>query len=279
MKYYLDTVAARRMVKYFDREIIKDNCFVSIQVISELLTDLTDEEFPYKKNTLKKIFENNIFIDWEPPHKKQYESFGFFKLNYNLKKENVLVFYDIIKNSNDLSDFYNNIKGYREEYDKLQNYDKAFESYFRREMSLKIKYFSDEFTYGQATNISESMIQYVKNTNEGLKNFLIAMCIKVAEDLCAGEMNKFEKRTLEEIVNSYNGKSDVFLIISGIYVLTKVPRKELIARNDFNDLYHLMYVDNNKIIISDDNIFGKYMKDIFPKKIISCQEFIDSMKL
>ena len=274
MKYYLDTVSARKMSKYFDKKFIKENCFVSIQVLSELLTDLDEKNFPIKKNTLNKIIENNIFIDWEPPHKKQYESFGFYNITYNLKKDDVLLFYDNIKNANDLNEFYKNIEKHNEEYDKLKNYDKAFENYFRKEMSLKIQDFSNEFTYGQATNISENVIEYVKKTDVGLENFRIAMCMKMAEDLCNGEMNKYEQRTLEAIVSSYNGQIDVFLIISGIYALTKVPRKEQIARNDFNDLYHLIYVDSEKIIISDDGIFTKYMKDIFPRKNISCKEYI-----
>jgi hypothetical protein len=279
MKYYLDTVSARRMAKYFDRKYIKDNCFVSIQVISELLTDLNDKNFLIKKNTLNKIFANNIYIDWEPPHKKQYESFGFFNLNYNLKKDSVLLFYDKIRNATDFNDFCNSIAGHKEEYEKLQKYDKAFESYFRTEMNEKINNFSKEFTYGQATSISENVIQYIKKTDEGLINFLTVMCIKVAEDLCAGEMNKYKKRTVEEIVKSYNWQIDIFLIISGIYALTKVPRKEQNARNDFNDLYHLMYIDSDKVIISDDDIFNKYMKDIFPEKIISCQDFLGPLRL
>ena len=102
------------------------------------------------------------------------------------------------------------------------------------------------------------------------------MCIKMAEDLYDSKLNDDKKRTVEEIANSYNGKIDVFLIVSGIYALTKVSRKQQLSRNDFNDLYHLMYIDDDTLI-SDDNIFNNYMAEVFPDKIITCEEFIAKM--
>ena len=278
MKYYFDTVAARKMTKYLDRRYIKENCFTSIHVICELLTDLDDRNFFIKKNTLNKLFENDIFIDWDQPHKKHFESFGFFNVKYNIRKDNVSFFYEKIKVANGLNDFHNIIADFKEEYGVIQNYDKAFDSYFRKEMALRISDFKNIFSYAQATDFCDKIIESIKNTEEGYLNFLAAMYVKMAEDLYDSELNKYEKRAIDKIIESYNGQIDVFLIVSGIYSLTKVPRKEEISRNDFNDLYHLMYIDNN-ILVSDDNIFNKYLKGIFPEKIVSCNNFIDKAGL
>jgi len=273
MKYYLDTVTTRRLAKYFDRMFIRENCFVSIHVISELLTDLNKDNFFIKKNTLNKIFENNIIIDWDQPHKKQYESFGFFNLIYKLNKDNVLFFYEKIKKADSLDDFYNSIDKYIDEYNKIQNYDDSFESYFRGEMDAKIDDLKKAFPYSQAISICDQMILYIKSSEEGFVNFLAVMYVKMAEDLYNSEMNKYQKRTIEEIIKSYNGQIDIFLAVSGIYVLNKVPRKQQIAKNDFNDMYHLVYVNDN-VIVSDDTLFEKYMKEIFPDRIISCDNFM-----
>jgi hypothetical protein len=275
MKYYLDTVSLRKMAKYLTRKDIKNDCFTSIHAICELLTDLNCEKtFLYKKNALRKIFANDIFIDWEQPHKKHFESFGFFNIQYKIRKDNVLFFCEKIISAINLTDFYNSIVNEKEEYDVIQRYDRAFESYFRKEMEIKINDFKNVYSsYKQATSICDQIIWSLKNTEEGFINFHIAMCIKMAEDLYYGEMNIYEKRTVEEIAKSYNGQIDVFLIVSGIYALTKIPRKEQLSRNDFNDLYHLIYVEDSTMI-SDDVIFNKYMNEVYPDKIISCENFM-----
>jgi hypothetical protein len=246
-------------------------------VLCELLTDLNGKNFLIKKNALNRIFENNIIIDWEQPHKKHFESFYFFNVKYNLRKDNILLIYDTMKNSNDLNDFENKIIGLREEYEIIQKYDKAFDSYFRKEMDIKNTDFRKVFSYSEGIDICNRLIEYLKSTEEGFQNFRIAMCTKMAEDLYDSPLNMYKKRTVKEIANSYNSNIDVFLIISGIYALTKVSRNEQISRNDFNDLYHLMYI-NDAIIVSDDNIFSKYMKDIYPDKIISCNDLKKCIK-
>jgi len=260
------------MSKHLDNDFIKVNCFTSIQVLSELLTDLNEANFSIKKNALNKIFESGIFIDWEPPHQKQYESFGFFNAKYNLRKDDILLFYSIIKKSTCLSDFNNAIQVYANEYKMLTDYDKAFETYFRNEMGERIKDFRSVFSYQQGVNVCDNIIDYLKTHDDGFTNFHTAVCYKMVEDLYHSDFNKKDKRTIDEIAKSYNYHITVFLVISGAYSLTKVSRNEQISRNDYNDLYHLMYV-NDSIIVSDDNIFSNYMGEIFPDNIISTVEF------
>ena len=275
MKFYIDTVTVRRFAKFFNNSFFIDNCFVSIHVICELLTDLNEENFFIKRNAINKIFENNIFIDWEQPHKKHFESFGFLNVKYNLLKDNVSLFCEIINKSNDFLDFNKNIISYKEKYEIITNYDKAFDSYFKKEINLKINDYSSVYSHKEGTDICDKIIEELKTTELGFYHFYIAMCIKMAEDLYHSPVNMYLKRTVEDIVNSYNGNIDYFLIVSGIYSITKVSRKEQISRNDFNDLYHLMYLKNNYIIITDDVLFNKYMGETFPDNIISCNEFYD----
>ena len=272
MRYYLETNSIRKLSKYLDNAFIKKNCFTSIQVFSELLTDINEANFYIKKNVLNKIFESGISIDWIPPHQKQYESFGFFNVKYNLNKDIILLFYDIIKNSACLSDFNNGIQNYANEYKKLKDYDKAFETYFKKEMSDKIKDFRSVFSFQEGITVCDDIIEYLNTKKEGIIYFILAMCLVMAEDLYYSDLNKFEKRTIKEIAGSFNGDIIIFLIISGVYCIKKVPRNEQISRNDFNDLYHLVYA-NNSIVVSDDNIFSKYMSEIFPDSIISTVEF------
>jgi hypothetical protein len=277
MKYYLETVSVRKMVNSLDKDFIKNNCFTSIQVLSELLTDLNERNFLIKKNALNKIFNNKIFLDWEQPHKKHFESFGFFNVNYNLKKENILLIYDIIDNSISFKEFSNNIIKNKREYEVIKKYDNAFNDYFKKEIDLKNKEFRGVLSYKEGKDICDTIIEQIKINDDAFKNFHIAMCIKMAEDLFSSPLNKYNKRSVEEIIKSYNGNIDIFLIISGIYSITKVSRNEQISRNDFNDLYHLMYIKDD-IIVSDDNIFSKYMNEICPDNIISCNELSTLIK-
>jgi hypothetical protein len=278
MDYYIETVSIRRLAKHLDNTFIKNNCFTSIQVLCELLTDLDDNNFEIKKNALKKIFQSGIFIDWDQPHKKHFESFGFFNAKYNVNRDRILFFFKIIEQSSCFSDFQNSVKNHLDEYSILEKYDRAFVTYFRKEMSDKTKDFRSEFGYQNGIQICDNIIDYLKTNGEGFLNFHIAMSMKMAEDLHTSEINKYEKRTKEEILASYNGNIDKFLIISGIYVLTKVPRNEQISRNDFNDLYHLMYI-NDGIIVSDDNIYQKYMSEIYPDSIITTAHLLKNAGL
>ena len=137
----MDTVFLRKMAKYLDEKYIKENCFTSIHAICELLTDIKDDKtFFRKKNALSKIFEAGICIDWEQPHKKHFESFGFFNAIYNIRKDNVSFFCKKMIDAIDLTDFQNIIAN-NKDYDIIQRYDKAFETYFRGEMEVKINDF------------------------------------------------------------------------------------------------------------------------------------------
>ncbi|GHV35463.1 hypothetical protein AGMMS4952_27730 [Spirochaetia bacterium] len=45
------------------------------------------------------------------------------------------------------------------------------------------------------------------------------------------------------------------------------------ARNDFNDIHHLLYIMDDNIIVTDDGMFNTYLSDFYPKNIISSNDF------
>ena len=273
MNYYMETNSAIKLAKYLTNNFIKNNCFTSIQVLCELLTDLNEDVFYLKKNALIKIFESEIFINWEPSHKIEHESFGFFSAKYNINKDLILFFYRIIKNSVCLLDFQNAILNYANEYKMLVDYDKAFETYIKKEMVATKNGFRNEYSYQQGVNECDNIIAALKSGAEGYWLVRNSMLRVKAEQFYSSELNINNGRSIDEILDSYNDYIDIFVVILGLYSLTKVSRNDEPSRNDLNDIYHLVYV-NNGTIISDDKIYNKYMIDLFPENIISTLEFM-----
>jgi len=269
----METNSVIKLTKYLTNNFIKNNCFTSIQVLCELLTDLNEDVFSLKKNALIKIFESEIYINWELSHKIEHESFGFFDGKYNINKDLVLFFYRIIKNCTCLLDFQNTILNYANEYKILLDYNKAFETYIKKEMVTTKNNFRKEYSYLQGVNECDNIITALKSGTAGYCFIRNSMCIVKAEQFYFSPLNINNKRSKNEILNSYNGNIDIFVVILGLYSITKISRNEKPSRNDLNDIYHLVYL-NNGTIISNDKIFNKYMIDIFPKNIISTFEFM-----
>lgn len=276
MDFYIETNSAIKLSNRRNNFFIKDNCFTSILTLCELLTGLDEEVFCLKKKALNFIFDSGVFIDWEMPHKKQHESFGFFNEKYGLTKDSILLFSDIMKKSASFSAFQNAILNYDKEYIILENYDNAFDSYIRKGIDENINAFSSVFSRQQGINECDNIIAMLKAGGESFITVRNAMHIVMAEHLFSSELNRDIKRPLEEIVNFYKGNIDIFVIILGVYSLYKVSRKEAPARNDYIDIFHLVYLVDSTII-SDDTIYKKYMTDIFPNNIISTFEFVQKL--
>ena len=277
MVYYIETNSAIKLSNYNNNSFIKNNCFTSILTLNELLTDLDEDVFYLKKKALNFIFESGLFIDWEPPHKKQHESFGFFNGGYNLTKGIILLFSDIMKKSASYSDFQNAIVDYVKEYNVLENYDNAFEPYIRKGIDENKNAFSSVYSYPQGLVECNNIIAMLKAGKESFIHVRDSMCKVMAEQFFSSILNRDGKRPLEEIVSFYKGNIDIFVIILGVYSIYKVSRKEEPARNDLIDIFHLVYLCNGTII-SDDTLYKKYMADIFPYNIISTFEFVKKIE-
>jgi hypothetical protein len=85
----------------------------------------------------------------------------------------------------------------------------------------------------------------------------------------------FESRTLKEIISSYDGSINIYLFISSYYVDQKVSSKNSPAKNDYLDLFHLIYLKNAvDKIVSDDKMLHQFMKKLFPNNIIETNNYI-----
>ena len=69
--------------------------------------------------------------------------------------------------------------------------------------------------------------------------------------------------SVEELLSMYNGKIDIFLFATAFFAFIKAPYNQKISKNDYNDIFHLSYITENNLIISDDRIFIKLLDEFF----------------
>lgn len=95
---------------------------------------------------------------------------------------------------------------------------------------------------------------------------------KMAEDIAASQFN-CERLLPCQLLASYGNTLDIFLGVLFLYSFRKVSSREKTKRNDFADLYHLVYLRNGDIIVSDDNLLGKALGSYLPRSICTCSDF------
>lgn len=71
-----------------------------------------------------------------------------------------------------------------------------------------------------------------------------------------------DTRSIDQIISSYIGNIDLYLLAAGLYVSDKVINNKFTARNDYFDLNHLLYIDKDDTIVTNDKlIHGLFEKN------------------
>lgn len=286
-RYYLETNAIRKLAGKLSHPWIIANCFTSIHTICELLTDLSEENYPLKRNAITQIINSGIYIDWELPQKIQFESYGVFGIQYQFDKNIVESLMKEITNSENMAEYMDNIEkmSLMQVYRKIQKNDEGYYTYFDAEMKRKTAEFRTAIPAfnerkGLVEGITEPLMLYSNSFNpvfvEALKP---AVQIKMGEDIYNSELNHGQLPELDEFIKGYSRRIDIFFIVSGYYTMKKNAVSDSIAINDFNDLYHLMYISNDDIIVSNDHLFSDTMKKLLPNNVMTSEELISNFSL
>jgi hypothetical protein len=239
-----------------------------------------EKEFIIKRNILTSIFNSGIHINWNLPQIIQLESYGLKNIQTKFGRSDILELFEILKCSTSLTNFYEKIKfnEFEIKYKNICEYDSYYQSHFQKEISLKIRQFRNVFpVFSEGNNIITKIMDLIKKNVNWLGYFIIAICIKIAENISNDPIN-ISHKTIEELISDYNGNIDIFLFSIAFYSFLKVPKNEQISRNDFNDIFHLSYIKSNQIIVSNDRIFDRLLGELFPKNIIKYEDFISLIK-
>ncbi|UMQ41572.1 hypothetical protein MKS83_19570 [Chryseobacterium sp. Y16C] len=271
MKYYLDTVAVRRLSKELPK--LKDNSYTSALVILELISGINEREFKIRKQVIKNLLECGFPIIWKLPETMKAEAFpiieikekrtlGLLKICYELlRSENLETL--ILKTENEVY----NIDFFKE-WDSTHSFE-FVNATSKGNEELKKIYYDERLNNGEAfENYAKQFVKSLASDSE-LNNYITVK--GMASNYAAQASMNGEKVSEEEIHNSYNHSIDIFLEYFSLFSAKKSGELGTPAKNDYVDLNHLLYLrDNlNFFIVTDD----KMILNIITKQSMTIQKF------
>ncbi len=252
--YYLDTNAVQSLGPKL--ESLPSACaFTSIWTQMELVSAIEDERsFRRKRAALKHLQESSLFIDQTLSGFKLYMAFGA-----------------IDRTDYTFDDFSNRILPlvmHAKDYDDLMkqiNDLKLIELFG----SLKVL---DELSSGSEYFLKQNkwpIIDYDNKWN-GDKDDLLNESI----DYFAGSLERRSGIPKEKLLSQYDHSIDHFLLIDYYYVEQKKHSHDKPARNDMNDLHHLLYLKEGVKLVTDDKGFQKYVNKMVDDLAIGTEQFL-----
>jgi sulfur relay (sulfurtransferase) DsrF/TusC family protein len=103
------------------------------------------------------------------------------------------------------------------------------------------------------------------------KLFIFDMSRKIYS---SNETNK----KLFEVYNNFNHDTAIFIVYSGFFSYKKVSQNNEIGINDLTDMYHLLYLKNDQIIVTDDNNLRNTMKIVYPCNVVNKEQLLERLK-
>jgi hypothetical protein len=277
-RYYLETNALLKISKHLDSDWARENTFTSMHSVAELLTDLNDNVFGSKQAAVRRILEFNIDIDWRQPQRILLDAFGM-QATYKISPTDVLEIMKELINAPSYEFFFSKMET-QDIYQFLQAYDAGYNSYFPGEIEEKRQEFRQEYSFGEGNVHFSSYLLYLDSRSEDFsprfrEEFISAAALKVAEDISNSNLNNYRKDSAMLTFRAYNGSIDLFLLVSSIYSFEKVASNGQVARNDFSDVHHLCYIDDDVAIISDDNMLKTSMDRYDTEKCMNTASFME----
>lgn len=255
--YYLDTNAVQSLGPKL--ESLPSACaFTSIWTQMELVSAIEDEgSFRRKRAALKHLQESGLFIDQTLSGYKLYMAFGTIER----KKYTV----------GDFSDCILPLVMHAQNYDDLM---KQLDDLNLIEMFGTLKVI-DELSSGMDYSLKQNkwpIIDYDNKWNGDKKDLL-----NESIDYFAGRLQERSGIPKEILLLQYDHSIDYYMLIDYYYVEQKKQSHDVPGRNDMNDLYHLLYLKEGDILVTDDKGFQKYVNKMVDGLAISTEKFLNEI--
>lgn len=269
MRYYLDTVAIRKLSK--DLNDLKESCYTSALCIFELISGINQKEFSARKKAMENLFASEIAIIWELPEAMKTYAFPIVEIiehrtpglrNLSLQ----------LLDSTDFDDFALKTKDELYSLNFFSYLDSVYSAGFINGTNRGNQNLKEIFK-----NIKEKDGEdFEKIAKEYLKSLVAdpinkQITINAIADYLADHVNKAgDQIEVSEVIQSYNGSIDVFIDAFALFTIQKSALLNSPSKNDFLDLHHLLYLKNDRkdFIVTDD----KMILEITPQSL-SIHEF------
>lgn len=255
MKKYLETSAIRKL-----QNIKAENVYTSIFTLFELISGINSkEEFDIRKQTVEKIMQSEIYIDWDFVDKKLGSFFGHEQVDENfpnllegiIKALRKFSYKKFIKENlyieqKDGSVIAKNVMEYLKEKDqKIENMRNICHVMFDESKTFIINKYKKEGLKGLAIYFWKKYEHYKFNTNR----------LNHAEAFVEEKQINLQKNKIEETYNKYNFKlfmtAQSIIFAKAVYIDGGTQN-----RNNPSDLLHLLYLnDKDSRIVSSDKIY------------------------
>ncbi|GBF44628.1 hypothetical protein LPTSP2_39310 [Leptospira ellinghausenii] len=256
MIHYLDTSTLKGEINSLVKLSRTNNIYLSGYNLIELYSQINEISFEKSLTLFKKIEGSYLKIDWRLPDDvlaKTYNlrfRFSKIKLIKNLF-QNILSSnnYNEFKSKSKIEnlnyiDFYDKL--FSPDNDKTQSQENQFIAKAYEQVFLK-SHKSDDY---KKDLLSDEIIKILsERTSKSLLIYLLGPLTKTNKNI----------ETIDYYHNLYNGKLECFCYAFAYFKLLKYSEKNTIGRNDYNDLTHLVYLENiksKKYFLYNDKIYS-----------------------
>ena len=259
LKYYLDTNAVQSLSSKLE-SIPSESVFTSIWTEIELVTAIKDESsFRRKRAALKHLQESGLYVDQTLSAYKRDMAFGAIeKTNYTFDDFSNIIL-PIVLQSRDYNDLTEQLisRQLTEIFEKLKVLDSLGSDgncYLERNKWPIVDY-ENKWKGDKNNLLYESICYHAERLEEryGIPKALSIMC--------------------------YDHTIDYFMLIHYYYVEQKKHSHDKMARNDMNDLYHLLYLKNGCKLVTDDKGFQKYVNKMVDGLAIGTEQFLNEINV
>jgi hypothetical protein len=288
IEYYFDTSVVRSIFSQFSNIKNKINLYITALNIVELIGALTDNTFSLIKLIIRNIIDNEMNFRWDFPEDILANAYGDNKFPYDLKKDLnriVLQIYSADNYENLIS--LDNKTKYFFDINYFKKYDELSQSPSSILQEERIKTFKKKYLeiqeFNKKNNINnldyETLVNSLNSYPFFYQNYISA--IEALARYIVPLLNKNNKSEclIQEYCKKYNKSIDIMIISYAFYDIDKLSKKELCCRNDYNDIFHLLYLGNNyneRVLVSDDKIH-KSLSKLMPNSIIDKDQLIKEL--
>ena len=302
--YYLETNALYSLVNYFDLVTKKVEAHTSLLAMEEIVSQISEEDYYQRKSILTKLIASKLKIMPYSPKEMIMAAFGIDISHLDKILEEKKYLYEKIK----LITRCESYEKYKEQVLKLYNIDITEEKRIEDQYDLETTERLKEEVYKEIKIVKErrkkekeickkygvqrlsELLNHKKI--EGVEYFEIDVnkvfgfnnaTLECGEDarrermLLTGILDSLKIEYSEEDVNDLIIKREkeklcAFLLGSSFYQFTEIYHGKTPKRNDWVDIIHLIYLENeNYVIVSDDKIYNDVTMETMR---VNLQEFI-----
>jgi hypothetical protein len=262
---YLETNALRIFANQLEEDDFINDKYTSVLSLIELLSGINENKsFELRKSIIKKITKSKIKIDLILPEIRIYNAFGF-KLNNSGMADKLGRIIKLIEVTKDYESLIKtiNINLLNDGWVFIKQYDKNANIGFKNSIIQRF----------QKSDIKNLIRQHKARWALENLNLLNGKVIEYFANILLKEKSIATKKSIPEIISSYNRSIDIYLLATAFYVDRKISFINTPGKNDYMDLSHLIYLNGKQNqIVTNDNMLHKIMKDIYPENILKTNE-------